>query len=144
MSQENVEIVCQAFDIFNRYGETDQSAADRQRLFEEFAAIATPDFEYREDPSWPGAQVYRGLEKYLPVIEGYFDSLGKMTAEVEKSFDLGDRVVGFVRFWARGTSSGAEAEMRPGQVFTLREGKIAKQEIYLNRHEALEAVGLSE
>ena len=44
MSQRNVEIVCQAFDIFNRYGETEQSATDRQQLFDEFAAIATPDF----------------------------------------------------------------------------------------------------
>jgi ketosteroid isomerase-like protein len=67
-----------------------------------------------------------------------------MTAEVEATFDAGDQVVVFVRWRARGTSSGAELEMRPGQVFTLRDGKIAKQEVYLERSDALEAAGLSE
>jgi ketosteroid isomerase-like protein len=34
--------------------------------------------------------------------------------------------------------------MKPGQVFTLRNGKIAKQEVYLDRDQALEAAGLRE
>ena len=34
MSQENVEIVQRAFEIFNRYGETDLSWDEREKAFE--------------------------------------------------------------------------------------------------------------
>jgi ketosteroid isomerase-like protein len=144
MSQENVEIVQRAFEIFNRYGETDLSWDEREKAFDAFAKLATPDFEYVEPPEWPGAGVHRGLDQYRHVLEGFFEALSQMTAEVEETFDAGDRVVVFVRWRARGTSSGVALEMKPGQVFTLRAGKLAKQEIYLNRNAALEAAGLSE
>jgi ketosteroid isomerase-like protein len=144
MSQENVETVQRAFEIFNRYRETDRSREERDRAFEVFAELATQDFEYVEPPEWPGAGVHRGLDEYREVLEGFFEALSQMTAEIEETFDAGDRVVVFVRWRARGTSSGAEWEMRPGQVFTLRDGKIAKQEVYLDRSRALEAAGLSE
>ena len=144
MSRQNVEIVRQAFEIFNRYRETDLTRDERDKAFDAFAELATPDFEYVEPPEWPGAGVHRGLDQYRQVLEEFFEALSQMTAEIEETFDAGDRVVVFVRWRARGTSSGAESEMKPGQVFTLRDGKIAKQEVYLNRHEALEAAGLCE
>jgi ketosteroid isomerase-like protein len=144
MSRENVEVVRRAFDIFNRYSETDLSWDEREKAFDTFAEIATSDFEYVEPSEWPGAQVHRGLHEYRRVLEGVFEALGEMTAEIEEAFDADDHVVVFVRWRARGSSSGAELQMRPGQVFTLREGKIAKQEIYFDRARALEAAGLSE
>jgi ketosteroid isomerase-like protein len=144
MSQENVEIVRRAFEIFNRYRETDLSRAERDEAFEAFADLATTDFVYVEPPEWPGAGVYQGLDEYREVLEGFFEALSEMTAEIEETFDAGAQVVVFVRWRARGTASGAELEMKPGQVFTLRNGKIAKQEVYLDRDQALEAAGLSE
>jgi ketosteroid isomerase-like protein len=144
MSQENVEIVQRAFEIFNRYRGTGLTRDDRDRAFAAFAELATPDFEYVEAPEWPGASTHQGLDQYRQVLEGFFEALSQMTAEVEEILDVDDRVVVFVRWRARGTASGAEWEMRPGQVFTLRDGKIARQEIYLDREQALEAAGLSE
>jgi ketosteroid isomerase-like protein len=144
MSQENVEIVQRAFEIFNRYRESGLSRDDRDRAFAAFAELATPDFEYVEPPEWPGAGIHRGLDQYRQVLEGFFEALSQMTAEVEEIFDAEDRVVAFVRWQARGTASGAELEMRPGQVFTLRDGRITRQEVYLDRDEALEAAGRRE
>jgi ketosteroid isomerase-like protein len=144
MSQENVETVRRAFEIFNHYGETDLSRDERDAAFDAYAALATTDFVYVEPPEWPGAGVHEGLDEYRQVLEGFFEALSQMTAEIEETFDAGDKVVVFVRWRARGTSSGAELEMRPGQVFTLRDGRIAKQEVYLDREEALEAAGLAE
>ena len=144
MSQENVEIVRQAFEIFNRYRESALSRVDRDRAFAAFAELATADFEYVEPREWPGAGIHQGLDQYRQVLEGFFEALSQMTAEIEEVFDADDRVVAFVRWRARGTSSGAEWEMKPGQVFTLRDGKIARQEVYLDRDEALEAAGLRE
>jgi ketosteroid isomerase-like protein len=143
MSEENVEIVRRAFELFNRYGEIDLDWHEREKAFDLFAEMAISDFEYVEPPEWPGAQVYRGLEQYRQVLQGVFEVLGRMTAEIEEIFDAGDRVVVFVRWRARGTSSGAEIEMRPGQVFSFRGAKIAKQEVYFDRDKALEAAGLS-
>jgi ketosteroid isomerase-like protein len=144
MSQENVKVVQQAFEIFNRYRESSLSRDDRDRAFAAFAELATPDFEYVEPPEWPGAGIHRGLDQYRQVLEGFFEALSQMTAEVEEIFDAEDRVVVFVRWQARGTASGAELEMRPAQVFTLRDGRITRQEVYLDREQALEAAGLPE
>ena len=144
MSQENVEIVRRAFEIFNRYRESDLSRDARDAAFAAFAELATPDFQYVEPPEWPGAGIYEGLDQYRLVLEGFFEALSEMTAEIEETFEVNDRVVAFVRWRARGTSSGAELEMRPGQLFTFRDGKIARQEVYLDRDDALEAAGLSE
>jgi hypothetical protein len=44
----------------------------------------------------------------------------------------------------RGATSGAGAEMDFFQVITLREGAVVHVDLYLDRAEALEAVGLSE
>src|SRR5690349_12224638 len=142
MSQENVEVVRRAFEIFNRYRETDLSRAERDKAFDDFAELATSDFVYVEPPEWPGAGVHQGLDAYREVLEGFFEALSEMTAEIEEALDAGDQVVVFVRWRARGTASGAQLEMRPGQVFTLRNGKIARQEVYLERDQALEAAGL--
>jgi ketosteroid isomerase-like protein len=138
----NTEIVRRAFDIFNGYDEGPGGPAALAKAFDEFSEIATSDFEYREPREWPGARAYHGLDQYRQVMEGLLESLGGMRAEIDELFEASDRVVVFVRFTAHGTSSGAEAEMRPGQVFTLREGKITKQEVYLDRDEALKAAGL--
>jgi ketosteroid isomerase-like protein len=144
MSQENVEVVQRAFEIFNRYRETDLNREDRDRAFAAFAEFAVSDFEYVEPREWPGAGVHHGLDQYREVLEAFFEALSQMTAEIEEIFDAEDKVVVFVRWRARGTSSGAEWEMKPGQVFTLRDGKLAKQEVFLDRADALRAAGLSE
>ncbi len=44
----------------------------------------------------------------------------------------------------RGKGSGAVFEARPGWVQTIRDGKVVRIEAYLDRGEALAAVGLSE
>src|SRR5436190_22795027 len=107
MSQENVEIVRKAFDVFNRYRETDLSRQERDKAFEVFAELATQGFEYVEPPEWPGAGVHRRLDQYRQLLEGFYEALSQMTAEIEEAFDAGHQLVGFVRRRARRTSRGA-------------------------------------
>ncbi len=146
MSQENVELVRRALGMFNDYSKAhardDQDALDE--LFEATTGLLVADFEYREDPMWPGAQTYRGLPECRRVWDAYYETLGELALEPEKFFDAGDQIAVFIRFWARGTASGAEAEMRQAQVFTLRGSRISKWEVYFDRDDALKAVGLSE
>ncbi|MDQ6811842.1 MAG: ester cyclase [Actinomycetota bacterium] len=101
------------------------------------------DFEYREDPRWPGAGTYKGIAAFQEVVSGYFEALGEMVLEAEEIIDAGDCVVALIRFWARG-ASGAEAVMLQAGIFTVRDGKIATWQVVFDRAEALEAVGRSE
>jgi ketosteroid isomerase-like protein len=142
VSSQNAEIVRRAFEIFNSYDAGPGGPDEVAKAFDQFAEIAAPDFEYREPREWPGARVLHGVDEYRELIGVQLESLEGMRAEIEKLFESGDQVVVFVRFTARGTSSGAAAELRPGQVFTLRDGKITKQEVFLDRDEAMRAAGL--
>jgi len=56
--------------------------------------------------------------------------------------DAGDKVVAFMR--QRGTSkaAGMPVEMSFAQVFTIRDGKESRMEMYSDRDEALAANGL--
>jgi ketosteroid isomerase-like protein len=137
MSQENVEIVLAAVgDAFNRDPTLEETWRDMSDFLD-------PDFEYREDPSWPGAGTYRGIEAFRKVVSGYAEAFGKMTLEVEQAFDAGDRVLAFIRFWARGRR-GAEAVMHQAGIFTVRDGKLASWQVVFDRNEALGAAGLRE
>jgi ketosteroid isomerase-like protein len=143
LPSQNADIVRRAFDIFNSYDEGPGGPEEVAKAFDQFAEIAAPDIEYHEPREWPGARVLHSVDEYREVMGVMLEALEGMRAEIEDLFESGDQVVVFVRFTAQGTSSGAGAEVRPGQVFTLRDGKITKQEVFLDRDEAMKAAGLS-
>jgi ketosteroid isomerase-like protein len=123
-------------DSLNRDPRLDESWRDASDFYDE-------NFEYREDPSWPGAGTYRGIEAFRKVTSDYAEAFEEMTLELERTFDAGDCVVAFIRFWARG-KGGAEAEMHQAGIFTVRDGRLASWQVVFDRAEALEAAGLSE
>jgi ketosteroid isomerase-like protein len=57
--------------------------------------------------------------------------------------DAGDRLLVTVDVSGRGAGSGIEIEMTYYEVYTLRDGRIARHENFLARAAALEAVGLA-
>jgi ketosteroid isomerase-like protein len=147
MSQENIEIVRAAYEQFNRYhrAKAGDDPAEVEAAWEAATDWLAPDLEYREDPKFPGARTYRGLEEECrSVWNEYYEEFGKQTFEPQRFLDSGDQVVVIVRYSARGTSSGAAVEMNQGHLHTLGDGKIVKWEIYFNPQEALKAAGLSE
>jgi ketosteroid isomerase-like protein len=146
MSEENVEIVRRAFEVFNRYhaAKARGDSAEVAVAWEAATELLSPDHEYREDPKWPGAGTYQGLEECRQVWEGYYEQLGQQVFEPEEFLESGDQVVVILRWSAHGTSSGAPLEMRQGFVHTVRDGRIVKWEVYFDVNEALEAAGLSE
>ena len=64
--------------------------------------------------------------------------------DVDEIFDRGEEVVVFLRFRGRGRGSDAEIEAPMAHVWTIRDGKAIRLRQFLNREQALEAVGLSE
>jgi ketosteroid isomerase-like protein len=137
MSQENVEVVRRFFqEVLSRDPRLEETWRDAPDYFD-------PDFEYREDPAWPGAGTYRGIPAFRRVVSGYSEAFPAMTLRADELFDAGDRVVVFISFWARG-QSGADAPMRQAGIFSVRQGRVASWQVVFDRAEALKAVGLSE
>jgi uncharacterized protein len=135
MSQENLEVVRRIADAMDNDG--------FEAAFAVFEAAAQADVEWREDPLWPGAGTYRGLEQVRTLVADRLDSFD-FDQQTEALIHADDKVVAFVHWRGRGRASGAHSEMQLAIVWTLHERAITKVEFYLDRSEALEAVGMSE
>jgi ketosteroid isomerase-like protein len=136
MSQENVEIVRNAFE-----------GAGVQGLRDTAETYWHPEVEYVEDPRWPGASRYKGRDAVLHCFQAYMEALGReedMEVTVERVFDAGDRQVPFVRVRGVASTSGAPHEHLWGYVVEVRDGLIAYFRAYYEPSEALEAAGLRE
>jgi uncharacterized protein len=114
-----------------------------EAAFPSFAEAARPDVELREDPSWPGAGTYRGLEQIRQLVVDRLDSFD-FEQDTEALIPVDDKVVAFVRWRGRGRASGAQSRMKLAIVWTLQELAITKVQFHVDRSEALRAVGLSE
>ncbi len=135
MSQENVEVVRRVTDLMDAEG--------FEAALPIFLEAAHPDVEWREDPAWPGSSTYRGIEQVRQVI---LDRMGTLDfdQQTEDLIDVGDRVVVLVHWVARGKASGAQGEISMAMVWTVREQAITRIEFFLDRAQALKAVGLGE
>jgi ketosteroid isomerase-like protein len=101
-----------------------------------------PEVEFYEDPRFPQAQVFRGREEVAGYFRRFTASFAHYRFEIEDLRDAGDeRVMAVLRESARGKASGVDVERRSGWVFTFRNGKALRLEIYLDPGDALKAVG---
>jgi ketosteroid isomerase-like protein len=132
VSQGNVEIVRRSWEAFSR-GDLDGFFADLAH-----------DAEFEEDPAFPEAGIYRGREEISGYLRAFQEQMVSHRFEVEQLHDLGDRVLALLHESARGARSGLEVEQHPAFLYTFRANRIARVRAYLDRTEALEAVGLSE
>ena len=132
MSQENVEIVRQRYEHLAATGEP----------FTETTAL---DFVWDMSTfrGWPEQQTYEGVEGARVFLHDWLEAWDDWEVDVEALHDAGDQVVAIVRQRGRSKTSGLPVDMAYGQVFTIRDGKFARMEMYADPVEALEAVGLS-
>jgi len=133
MSEENVRIVRDGYERFTATGEPAED-------------LAADDFvwDMSNFHGWPEQQVYEGVEGTRAFLSTWLDAWEDWQLELESLHDAGDKVVALVR--QRGTSkeAGLPIDMSFAQVWTLRDGKQTRMEMYSDRDEALEAAGLSE
>jgi ketosteroid isomerase-like protein len=138
MSQENVELVRRAYEVFNEGGPAAIISA----------GIWSPEIVFDFSPSdIPGLGVYRGHDEVRAFFEeDWFGAFPfeEWEVEVDELVDHGDQVIATHRQRGRGASSGAAAELEQGIIFTLRDGEVVRAEIYGDPEKALEAAGLRE
>jgi ketosteroid isomerase-like protein len=103
------------------------------------------ELEFREDPKFPEATVYRGRDEVVRNFREFTASFEHYRFEIEDVRDAGgDKVMAVLREQARGKASGLEVDRRSGWVTTFRDGRVLSFEIYLDPADALEAAGLRE
>jgi ketosteroid isomerase-like protein len=133
MSQQNVEACRGVIEAINERGP--DAALD----------LLDPEVEFYEDPKFPEAEVFRGRDEVVGNFRKFTESFEHYLFEIEDLRDAGGhKVMAVLREKARGKTSGVEVERRSGWVFTFRDGKALRVEIYLDPGDALEVVGLAE
>ena len=133
MSQENVETLRRAVDPFNR------------RDIPAFLDTLAPDVEWIPIMATLEDRVYRGRDEVLRWVEALDADWEFFEIHPDQFHDLGDRVLTFGHWRARGRVSGVTLENQPAAwLHEVKGGKIARMQTFTDRAEALEAVGLSE
>jgi ketosteroid isomerase-like protein len=138
MSQENVELVRRAYEVFNEGGPEAVIST----------GIWSPEIVFDFSPSdIPGLGVYRGHDEVRAFFEeDWFGAFPFDEWEVvlDALVDHGDQVVAAHHQRGLGASSGAAAELEQGIIYTLRVGEVVRAEVYGDPKKALEAAGLRE
>jgi ketosteroid isomerase-like protein len=138
MSEENVEVVRRATEVFNRGG---PDAVISEGFW-------SPELVWDFSPSGiPGLGVYRGYDEVRSFFaDDWFQAFPfeEWELELDELIDKGDQVVALTRQRGRGGSSGVGAELEQAHICTLRDAELVRIESYLDREKALEAAGLSE
>jgi ketosteroid isomerase-like protein len=129
MSQENVEVVHQVFELWKRGG----WSGGREFFDDSCEAVFST--------SWfPDAGVYQVGREALRAWFGFMDSFETFAIRVVQIIDAGEHVVVLARIQGRGRASGADVDAKVGGIFTLRDAKILRY-VLTDDLEALEAVG---
>ena len=101
------------------------------------------EFELRLPGDYPeGQSIFRGREGFRRLLVMMRDVWAEWRVEPERFFDAGDKVVVFARVVARGSASGVPIELPGAYVWSIKEARLTSARVYLDRSEALEAVGL--
>ena len=87
-------------------------------------------------------QVLRGRDAWLEYTREIQDSWRRFDVEVERIIDGGDTVVVFMRETAQARHGGLEVQNDTAAIIKVRKQKIVEMTGYLDRDEALRAVGL--
>jgi ketosteroid isomerase-like protein len=129
MSQENVEAVVGLVRGWNEAG------------LDGMLPFFHEDIEYRPIEERGAVHGHDGLRRYF---ERWMESWEVLTIALTEIASADDLVFNGLTVDGRGRGSGADVTMKYWQVWHFRDRRATRWEEYLDRAEALEAVGLSE
>ncbi len=132
MSQADIEMLRIGYEAVSR-GDWDAPAR-----------FAHPEFELQTAARVVNPGIYRGTEEVRRFFEDLFAPFEEVVVEPEEFFERGDQIAVFVLTRLRPTGSSAVVENRIGHLWTMRDGKATRLQVFPRREEALEAAGLRE
>jgi ketosteroid isomerase-like protein len=142
MSQENVDLVMSLMpahdaDLAQIVRDDELSAA----MSASFAAILHPEFECVQN-LFGTAKTYSGPEGLRAMLLDWLGPWATYRSEVEDTIDCGERVVVIGHAYGRHEDSEQEVSAEFADVWTVRDGRIARWEALPSRADALKAAGL--
>jgi len=129
-----------ASDLLHRFYES-FNQGDLDSVLE----LCTDDVELYQDPDvveMVAALTPRGQERIAQYLRGWLDSWSDYHARPQEFLQSGEQVAALTQLRARGKNSQFEIEVDMADVFTLRDGRIARFRLYIQRADALESLGL--
>jgi ketosteroid isomerase-like protein len=134
MSEENLEIVRNAFAAFN------------QEDFEGVLRLCDEDIVITQPPELPGISSeqhgHRGVLEAFAIWPEQWDDYRIEILRMAAA--PGGKVFVTTRTRGRGKQSGVEVDMEFSFVFTIRDAKISEWRLFVEEEQALEAAGLPE
>lgn len=99
-----------------------------------------PDIDWPTPQGLLGDESYRGHSGVRRSVSSLGDAWEHLEARPSEFFAAGGCVLAVVELTAKGRRSGIELSEERGHLWTFREGKAAKMEIFFDREEALRAL----
>jgi ketosteroid isomerase-like protein len=141
MSQENVEVVRAWLDTWVVWFNSPRDPDRLARLASEYLA---QDVTYEEDPVWPDAGTYQGLDAVVRRFADYVDLVHIEGVEAGEAIDAGDLVIAKVRIAMLGADAGEAVEFLWTYTLRVENGRIMHFRAWYDPKQALEAAGLRE
>lgn len=136
MSRENVDLVRRNYARLEktyRIGEIDPR--DLEQMWH-------PDCVVKPAGVLPETQEMRGRDGVVQIVMAPLQAFDQMRIEPQDFIDAGDKVVVPFRFGGRGRHTGIDVEFYVVHVWTVRDGKVARLDMYATEAEALAAAGV--
>jgi ketosteroid isomerase-like protein len=130
VSEENVQIVREIWDAFERGGFPAERFAD--------------DAEWHTASDMPDSEVCRGPAEIQRMLADGWENVVDPGLRVEELIDAGARVLVRWRGWGKGRASGIQIDWREAHLYELREGVVVTVREYRTWDEALGAAGFLE
>jgi ketosteroid isomerase-like protein len=132
MSQENVRVARAAH------------RAMQDRDFDTLITLCSEDIEWRQDPRAVEPGTYHGHDGVRRFFASLYETFEDFMPVPERYLEAGDKVVALLHVRAIGPASGIIIDNDVANVLTMRDGRIAVLQIYLDRAAALADAGLAE
>jgi uncharacterized protein len=130
MVPENVEVARRGYEAFKRGN------------VEATLEFLDPEIEVHDSPELPDRRIWHGYEGFVANLANMLDIVQGFELEPEEFIDAGDKVLVAVRVRGHGRGSGIAMEDHLLHVWTIRDGKGTRLEVYRDREQAREAAGL--
>jgi uncharacterized protein len=128
VAESNLEIVKKGYEALASGG------------FEEWLPYFDPEFEMTTPPalaSEPGT--YRGPDGVKRWWEEFYEAMEEVRLEPQEFLQVGEHVVVPFEIVTRGRATGLETRMPAVQVWSLRDGKAIRLDVYADLEQAIAA-----
>jgi ketosteroid isomerase-like protein len=106
-------------------------------------ALMHADVELVEWPEAPDSHHVQGANEAIQIRNSWFEAWESLRFAVDEYLEAGDRVVACGKAHALGKGSTVPVDFENYTVFTLRGGKVARLEFFIEREQALTAAGIA-